>query len=100
MRAPLRLLIADREATRAGIRIALGDAVDVCAEVGDCTEAIRAASQEQPDLCLVGAEVGGNGLGWVRGLARAAPRAAVVVLAPDADVDDLLDALRAGAVGY
>ena len=53
-----------------------------CAEVEDSEQAIRAAMREQPDLCLVGDHIAGNGLAAVRGICRAAPNAAVVVLAP------------------
>ena len=97
---PARLLIAHDTATRLGIRMALGDQVVVCAEAQDAGQAIRAAKQEQPDLCLVGREIPGDGLAAVRGICRAAPRAAVAVLAHAPDVDDLLDAISAGAVGY
>jgi len=96
----LRLLIADHAATRVGIRMALGKDVDVCAEVGDAEQAIRAAMREQPDVCLVGREINGDGLAAVRGICRAAPRAAVVVLAQVGDADDLIESVRAGAMGY
>jgi DNA-binding NarL/FixJ family response regulator len=94
-----KLLIVDREATRVGIRMTLGGEVEICAEAADAEQAIRAAKREQPDLCLVGAEVA-DLFGAVRGVCRAAPGAAVVVLANDHSVEDLLDAVRAGAVGY
>jgi DNA-binding NarL/FixJ family response regulator len=96
----LRLLIVDREATQAGIRLALSDQVDVCACATDAETAIRAAKREQPDLCLVAADLPGGGLAAVQRICRAAPRSAVVVLALDDNVEDLLDAIRAGAVGY
>lgn len=96
----LRLLIADREATRIGIRMALDGEVHICAEAGDAEQAIRAAKKEQPDLCLIGADLGGDGIAAVRGISRAAPAAAVVVLSHDTDIEDLLDCVRAGAVGY
>jgi DNA-binding NarL/FixJ family response regulator len=95
-----RLMIADREATRAGMRMALDGEVDVCAEVGDAEQAIRGAKREQPDVCLVASDLPGSGLTAVRGICRAAPGAAVVVLAQEHDVDFLLDCLHAGAVGY
>jgi DNA-binding NarL/FixJ family response regulator len=98
--APARLLIADDAATRLGIRMALGEEVAVCAEAQDAGHAIRAAMREQPDICLVGRSIPGDGLAAVRGICRAAPRASVAVLAHAPDVDDLLDAIRAGAVGY
>lgn len=96
----LRLLILDRPPMRLGIRMALDEEVEVCAECDDPDQAIRAAKREQPDLCLVGAALGGHGFSAVRGICRAAPRAAVVVLSHEPDVEDLLQAVRAGAVGY
>jgi DNA-binding NarL/FixJ family response regulator len=97
----VRLLIADHAPTRVGIRMALdGDVAQISAEAGDAQRAIRAAMREQPDICLVGRDLPGDGLAAVRGICRAAPRAAVVVLAEVRDVDDLLDAVRAGAIGY
>ena len=100
MMLPLRLLIADHAPTRAGIRIALGDAVEICAEADYADEAIRAAKREQPGLCLVGREIPGDWLRAVRGIARAAPESAIVALAQQSDVSDLLEAVRAGAIGY
>lgn len=96
----MRLLIADHQATRLGIRMALGGDVEICAEADDAGQAIRAAKREQPDVCLIGRGLPGDGLAAVRGVCRAAPATAVVVLAEVRDVDDLLDAVRAGAIGY
>jgi DNA-binding NarL/FixJ family response regulator len=96
----VRLLIVDHAPTRLGIRMALGDTVDVCAEAADAEQAIRAAKREQPDVCLVGREISGEAFGVVCGICRAAPSAAVIVLAEVGDADDLLEAVRAGAVGY
>jgi DNA-binding NarL/FixJ family response regulator len=94
------LLIADGPVTRVGIRKVLDGGVEVCAEAGDADQAIRAAKREQPDLCLIGADIKAPRYKTVRGIARAAPRAAIVVLAHEADVEDLLDSVRAGAIGY
>jgi len=96
----LRLLIADYAATRQGIRITLGSDIVVCAECDDAEQAIRAAHREQPDVCLVARNVPGDWLRAVRGICRAAPSAAVVVLAEVYDPDDLLESVRAGAIGY
>ena len=100
MRARLRLLIADHPATCAGIRLALGGEVEFCRESADAQEAIRTAMREQPDVCLVGRGLPGDAIAAVRGICRAAPEAAVVVLSDVADADELLEAVRAGAVGY
>jgi two-component system nitrate/nitrite response regulator NarL len=96
----LSLLIVDHAPTRLGIRMALNDAFRICAEADDAEHAIRIAKRMQPDLCLVGRDVAGHALSAVRGICRAAPNAAVVVLAEVCDVDDMFDAIRAGAVGY
>ena len=96
----VRLLIADWEPTRLGIRMALDGTVQMCAEADDAEQAIRAAKREQPDVCLVGHDIPGGGIAAVRGVSRAAPNAAVVVLTRSYDVDDLLESIRAGAIGY
>jgi DNA-binding NarL/FixJ family response regulator len=95
----LKLLIADHAPTCAGVRVALGDQVD-SAEASDASHAIRAAHRDRPDLCLVGRDLAGGWLSAVRGIRRAAPEASVVVLAHEPNVDDLLEAIRTGAIGY
>jgi DNA-binding NarL/FixJ family response regulator len=96
----LRLLIADRAPTRVGIRMALNGTVEVCAESDDAEQAIRAAKRAQPDLCLISDHITGDGLAAIRGITRAAPACAVVVLAEAHDADYLLECVRAGAIGY
>jgi two-component system, NarL family, response regulator LiaR len=94
-----RVLIADHPATRVGIRMAIGEEFEICAEADDGEEAIRAAMRTQPDVALIALEIAG-GVAAVRGICRSAPGAAVVVLSQVRDAEDLLDAVRAGAVGY
>jgi len=100
MNAPMRLLLADHPATRAGIRIALAGRADVCAEVGDAEAATRAAEREQPDACLLSRDIPGDWVAAVRGIGAVAPHAAVVVLSELGEAAELLTAVRAGAVGY
>ena len=57
-------------------------------------------SDLEPDVSLVARDVAGNHLAAVRGICRVAPACAVVVVAEIRDVEDMLDAVRAGAVGY
>jgi DNA-binding NarL/FixJ family response regulator len=96
----MKLLIVDNAPTRAGIRMALGDDVLVCAEETELDQAIRAAKREQPDIAFIGREVASDWRALVRGVSRAAPLCAVVVLAQTSDADDMLESVRAGAVGY
>jgi DNA-binding NarL/FixJ family response regulator len=95
-----RVLIADHAPTRLGTRMALAEDAEICAEAGDADEAIAEAERTQPDVCLVGLEITGGGLRAVRGICEVAPDSAVIVFAGISDVDDLLAAVRAGAVGY
>jgi DNA-binding NarL/FixJ family response regulator len=95
-----RLLIADHGPTRLGVRMALDGQVELSAEAANAEQAIRAAKAKQPDVCLVGMEIPGGGIAAVRGICRAAPGAAVLVLGRIDDADDVLAAIRAGAIGY
>lgn len=96
----VKLLIAHDAATRLGIRMALRGEVEVCAEVDGAAQAIRAAMREQPDVCLIDRSLCGDHMSAVRGVCRAAPNVAVVVLAANGDEEELLEAIRAGAIGY
>jgi DNA-binding NarL/FixJ family response regulator len=97
---PVTLLIADHAPTRIGIRMALGPDVHVSAEADEMEQAIRAARRDHPRVVLLGRGLCADVVLAVRGICRVAPDSAVVVLAPSGDVDDMLDAVRAGAVGY
>jgi DNA-binding NarL/FixJ family response regulator len=96
----LKLLVVDHAPTRAGIRMALAGAALICAECSEVDRAIRAAKSEQPDIALIGREITGDWRAAVRGVCRAAPRCRVVVLAENSDIDDMLESVRAGALGY
>jgi DNA-binding NarL/FixJ family response regulator len=97
-----RILIADQGLVRQGVRMALAedDGVEVCAEAGDAEHTISEAKRTHPDVCLVGWDIPGGGIAAVRGVFEAAPNSPVVVLASTSDANDLLSALRAGAIGF
>lgn len=94
------MLVADSAPTRLGVRMALDGVAVVCAEAANLEDAVRTAREEQPDVCLIGQLLPGGGIETVRRLSEAVPDAAVVLLACSDDRDDLLAALRAGALGY
>ncbi len=96
----VRLLVVDHAPTRAGIRMALDGAALICAECSEVDRAIRAAKSQQPDIALIGREITGDWRAAVRGVCRAAPQCRVVVLAQTSDIDDMLESVRAGALGY
>jgi DNA-binding NarL/FixJ family response regulator len=96
----VRLLVADHAATRRGVAIALAGTVDICGEVDNAEQAIRAAKELQPDVCLIGHGLADYSPEVVLGVCRAAPETGVIVLSDQPDVEDMLEAIRSGAVGY
>jgi len=97
----IRVLIADdHPLTRLGIRHALGEGFEVCAEAGDADGAVEAAQREDPDICLIDVEMPGNGISAAARISACAPRAAIVMISADGDDETLFAAVRAGAVGY
>jgi signal transduction histidine kinase/CheY-like chemotaxis protein len=97
-----RVLLAERDGpTRAGLRLALGGAgFDVVAEASEHAGAIEAALEHRPDIALVGTDLPGGGIDAVRTVAERLPATKVIVLSPDPDGRELLEAVLAGAAGY
>ena len=102
--ARIRVLLADdHKLFRAGIRSLLQTVADleVIAEAEDGRDALRLVAAHHPDVVLMDIMMPElNGLDAAARLARAFPRARVIVLSMNADPDSVLRALRAGAVGY
>ena len=94
------VLVAHVPAIRLGVRIALEGAFQIQAEAGDARDAIAAARREQPEICLIGLDLPGDGIGAIQGIREVAPGTAVIALAPSPDPDDLMACVQAGAVGY
>jgi len=99
----IRVLIADDHApTRADLREAIehDDRFVVVAEAADAPGAVEAALREQPDICLLDIRMPGSGIAVTREVATRLPGTKVVMITVSIEDDDLLNALRAGAVGY
>ena len=100
---PRRVLIADDHApTREDVcrALAAGPGFAVCACVADAVQAVQAAVQEQPDICLLDVRMPGSGLAAAWEIAARLPQAKIVMLTVSDDDGDLFAALRAGADGY
>lgn len=102
MIAAPRVLIADDHApTRAGVRMALEqDGIEVCAEVSTAADAVEAAVREQPDLCLLDVHMPGGGLSAASKITSSLPSTLVLMLTVSRENEDMLEALRRGAIGY
>jgi DNA-binding NarL/FixJ family response regulator len=99
--APAVVIAASDSATLAGMRIALvGESVRVRAEARSLRELVQAVERYAPDVCLIDAELERGGVRAAAEIVARAPRVAVVLLAAEADEEQFLDAMRAGAAGY
>src|SRR6185437_6607103 len=101
---PVRVVVADDQAAvREGLVVMLDllDDVEVVGEAADGAEALAVVAQTGPDVVLMDLRM--PRLDGVRATAeiRAShPATRVVVLTTYADDEDILSALRAGALGY
>jgi len=95
------LIADDHPPTRDDVRRALErDGIEVCAEAANAAEAVRAAIDTQPDICLLDIKMPGRGLAAVWEISARLPTAKIVMLTVSEDEYDLFAALHAGASSY
>ncbi len=96
------IVIADHhQVTRLGVRMALmRGGFQVVGEAADCEGTVSVVLHERPDVCLLDVSMPGGGIETARRLAEAVPSTSVVMLTVSTNTEELLAALRAGAVGY
>ncbi len=97
------LLADDHTLVRAGLRSLIDGFEGFCvvAETGDGREAVHLTRQLQPDIALLDISMPGlNGLDATALIARETPNTRVVILSMHTAETYVLEALRAGAVGY
>lgn len=98
---PTIVIADDNQVTRLGVRMALmRGGFQVVGEAADGDGAVGAVARERPDVCLLDVDMPGGGIDTARRVAETAPETSVVMLTISTNTEDLLDALRAGAVGY
>jgi len=98
---PTVVIADDHPVIRLGVRMALIRAgFDVRAEACDHDGAVEAALRERPDICLLDVVMPGGGVEAAARITAAAPTTSVVMLTVSNSTEDLLAALRAGAIGY
>ena len=104
MDTPIRILIVDDHTLfRRGLAalLARDPRLRVAGDAGDAGEAIRRASELQPDVVLLDNHLPGvKGVDAIHSLREAAPQARIIMLTVSEDEQDLAAALRAGASGY
>lgn len=97
------LVVDDHRLVRAGLAALLqaADDIDVVAEAADGAEAVRRASEAEPDVVLMDLSMPVmDGVAATTAVLAAVPTTAVVVLTSFIDQSQVQQALAAGAVGY
>lgn len=98
---PTVVIADDHPVIRLGVRVALTrNGFSVVGEAADCETAVAAVMQREPDLCLLDVCMPGGGVAAAQRIARSEAQTAIVMLTVSGSSDDMLAALRAGAVGY
>lgn len=104
MEEPIRVLIVDDHfVVRKGVCALLADAagVVVAGEATDGREAVEAAKRLEPQVILMDLRLPGlDGVAAIQAILAERPGVGIVVLTGTDAEDEVLDALRAGALGY
>jgi DNA-binding NarL/FixJ family response regulator len=97
------LIVDDHQVFRFGVRHTLAAAGDfeVVGEAGNVPDALALLDQQTPDVVLMDIELPGmDGVLATREISRRSPAPRVLIMSFYDQIGDLLDALRAGAMGY
>lgn len=99
---PRVILVEEHPTLRAAVRKVLeADGFVVPAEASTAQEGLEAVLRERPDACLVGYQMPGS-LRMIAGITdpQSGCDTVVIVLTASRSTENMIDAIRAGAVGY
>jgi DNA-binding NarL/FixJ family response regulator len=97
------LVVDDHPITRTGIAAILRaqPGMQVCAQAGGVTDAVRLFEEHEPDLTLMDLRLpDGHGVEAIRLIRQKKPSAKIIVLTTYEGDEDIHQALQAGAMGY
>jgi DNA-binding NarL/FixJ family response regulator len=97
------MIVDDHEVVRLGLKNLLERRSDwkVIAEAGTVAEAVRKASEYQPDIVVMDIRLSdGSGIEACREIVKMHPQIKVIMLTSFAEDDLLFNAISAGAIGY
>ncbi len=103
-RQKIRVLIADQQPLfRQGVRSTLNQIadLDICGEVDSNNELISAISTLYPDVVLLDIEMASDeGMDLAKAVKQLLPSAAVILLSPQPNDDELFQAIKSRVAGY
>jgi DNA-binding NarL/FixJ family response regulator len=96
------VLVEDEELVRASVRRILEEhEFEVVGEAANASAGIEVALGKRPRICLVDLRLdGSDGIEVARKVSEVAPEIAVVIFSASERHEDLIEGIRAGAVGY
>jgi DNA-binding NarL/FixJ family response regulator len=98
---PRVFLVDDHHLFRAGVRVELGDAVDVVGEASEVGPAVEMILERRPDVVLLDVHLPeGGGRAVLEGVAATAPEVRFLALSVSDAAEDVIGVIRAGARGY
>ena len=99
--APRVVIVDDHQMFRAGVRVELGDAVDVVGDAADVDSAIRMIREVEPDVVLLDVHMpGGGGKAVLEAVSSTHPDVKFLALSVSDAAEDVISVIRAGARGY
>jgi len=100
-RAPSVFLVDDHHLFRAGVRAALGDAVQVVGEADEVPAAVELIAERLPDVVLLDVHMpGGGGKAVIEATRPTHPEVRFLALSVSDAPEDVIAVIRAGARGY
>jgi two-component system NarL family response regulator len=100
----IRVLVADdHDLFRRGLTMVLEaeEGIEVVGEAADGADAVTKVAELTPDVVLMDVRMPGlNGIDATRQISEAFPTTRIIVLTVSDEQDDLLEAIKAGAIGY
>ncbi len=98
---PRVFLVDDHAMFRAGVRLELGDSVDLVGEADEVAAAVELINERVPDVVLLDVHLpGGGGPAVVAGVAPHHPEVRFLALSVSDAPEDVIAVIRAGARGY
>ena len=100
-KVPRVFLVDDHHLFRAGVRGALGEAVEVVGEADEVPAAVELISERLPDVVLLDVHMpGGGGRAVIEAIHPVHPDVRFLALSVSAAPEDVIAVIRAGARGY